>query len=134
MPRPRATAPTEAELEVLEVLWQAGPSTVRQVHNAVKDRRTTGYSTTLKIIQIMTDKGLLLKDDSVRPQIYRPAQPEEKTQLQLLDRLIQRGFGGSAMKLVMRALSAKRVTPEELAEARRLIDQSQSSSSRGAPP
>ena len=124
MARTPASTPTETELEILQVLWQQGPSTVRQVHNALKDRRDTGYSTTLKMIQVMIDKGLLLKDESVRPQVFRPAQPEEKTQLELLDSLIQRGFGGSAMKLVLRALSSKRVTQKELSEAKKLIDQS----------
>ena len=122
MPRPPSTLPTDVELAILQVLLDRSPYSVRQVHHALTDSRDTGYSTTLKMIQVMTDKGLLLKDDAHRPQIFRPAQPQEKTQLRLLDHLIQRGFGGSAMNLVMRALSAKRVDPQELAALRKLLD------------
>lgn len=115
-------SPTPVELAILQVLWARGPSTVRQIHNALKAERDTGYSTTLKMVQVMTDKGLLLKDDSLRPQVYRPAQPQERTQLRLIDELIQRAFGGSAADLVMRAASAKRISPQELAEIKRLIE------------
>ncbi|HVS73254.1 MAG TPA: BlaI/MecI/CopY family transcriptional regulator [Phycisphaerae bacterium] len=124
MPRPPSPIPTDVELAILRVLWNIGPASVRQVHNALLPHRPdAGYSTTLKMIQVMTDKGLLLKDDSQRPQIYSPAQPQEQTQLHLLDDLIQRGFGGSAMNLVMRALDARRVDPHELAEIRKLLKQ-----------
>jgi BlaI family transcriptional regulator, penicillinase repressor len=122
MPRPASPTPTEGELEILRVLWQNGPSTVRQLFNALKEQRGTGYSTTLKMIQVMTEKGLLLRDDSSRPQVFRPAQTQERTQLQLVDRLIQCGFGGSAMNMVLRAVAAKRITPEELAQIKRTID------------
>lgn len=115
-------SPTPVELAILQALWALGPSTVREIHNALKAERDTGYSTTLKMVQVMTDKGLLLKDDSVRPQVYRPAQPQEKTQLRLIDELIQRAFGGSAADLVMRAASAKRISPQELAEIKKLIE------------
>lgn len=113
--------PTEVELGILNVLWERGPSTVRQVHNVLKEARGTGYSTTLKMMQVMTEKGLVRKDESQRPQVYRPARPEEQTQLQLVDDLIQRGFGGSAAKLVLRAVSAKRLSAAELAEVKRLL-------------
>jgi BlaI family transcriptional regulator, penicillinase repressor len=119
---PEAPSPTTVELAILQALWALGPSTVRQVHNALKSERDTGYSTTLKMVQVMTEKGLLLKDDSVRPQVYRPAQPRERTQLRLIDELIQRAFGGSAADLVMRAASAKRISPQELAEIKKLIE------------
>lgn len=122
MPRPPSPTPTSGELEILAVLWQRGPSTVRQIFDALKDQRGTGYSTTLKMIQVMTDKGLLLRDDSGRPQVYRPAQAQEQTQLQLVDHLVQRGFAGSAMNMVLRAVAAKRITPEELAQIKRIID------------
>jgi len=121
MPRPRATLPTEVELAILRVLWAKGPSTVRDIHNALKDERGTGYSTTLKMVQVMTEKELVLKDDSQRPQVYRPARREDQTQLQLVDDLIQRGFGGSAMKLVLSAVSAKRVKADELAALKELL-------------
>ena len=122
MPRRPSPTPTEGELEILGVLWDRGPSTVRQIFNVLKDRRGTGYSTTLRMIQIMTEKGLLDRDDAVRPQVYSPAQPQEQTQLQLVDHLIQRGFGGSAMDLVLRAASAQRITPAELAQIKKLVE------------
>ena len=123
MPDPRDPhSPTQVELAILQVLWQRGPSTVREIHNALKDQRDTGQSTTLKMVQVMMEKGLVLKDESVRPQVYQPARPAEQTQLQLIDELIQRAFGGSASELVMRAASAKRITPRELAEIKKLID------------
>src|SRR5437016_2833991 len=94
-------SPTAVELEILAVLWQRGPSTVRQIHNALKGLRNTGYSTTLKMVQVMTEKGSLLKDDTTRPQVFRPSRPQEQTQVQLLDELIQRAFSGSASNLVL---------------------------------
>jgi predicted transcriptional regulator len=117
-------SPTTVELAILQVLWQRGPSTVRQIHNALRDERATGYSTTLKMVQVMTEKGLVLKDESVRPQVFSTARPAEQTQLQLIDELIQRAFGGSASNLVMRAASAKRITSKELLEIKKLIERS----------
>lgn len=122
---PDSPSPTPVELAILQVLWHHGPSTVRQVHDALKVERDTGYSTTLKMVQVMTEKGLLLKDESVRPQVFRPSRPQEQTQVQLLDELIQRAFAGSASNLVLRAASAKRITPEELARIKKLIDRNQ---------
>jgi BlaI family penicillinase repressor len=129
-PRTSATpSPTPVELAILQALWMLGSGTVRQIHNALKSERDTGYSTTLKMVQVMTEKGLLRKDESVRPQVYRPAQPREKTQLRLIDELIQRAFGGSASELVLRAASAKRISPGELAEVKRLIESARGRSS-----
>jgi predicted transcriptional regulator len=122
MPRPPSSNPTEVELAILGVLWKEGPSTVRKIHNLLKEERGTGYSTTLKMIQVMTEKKLVLKDDSRRPQVYRPARREEQTQLQLIDDLIQRGFGGSAMKLVLSAVSAKRISADEMKRIRELLN------------
>jgi BlaI family transcriptional regulator, penicillinase repressor len=121
--RPRAPEPTGVELEILAVLWRIGPSTVRQVHLALAAEKGTGYSTTLKMMQVMREKGLLLRDDSVRPQVYRPAASQERTQLQLLDNLVQKAFNGSALRLLLSALSAKRVSPQELAEVEQIIRQ-----------
>src|SRR4051812_12280336 len=117
---PSTPSPTTVELAILQALWQRGPSTVREIHQALAN--DTGQSTTLKMVQVMTEKGLLSKDESVRPQVFRPARPAEQTQLQLVDELIQRAFGGSAADLVMRAASAERVSPKELAEIKRLIE------------
>src|SRR3954468_4621035 len=118
MTRNCSETPTERELAILQVIWQRGPSTVREIHLALEEKegRDTGYSTTLKMVQVMMEKGLLARDDTVRPQVYRPAKPEEDTQLKLLDYLIQKGFGGSAKRLVLRAVSAKRLSKDELAE------------------
>jgi BlaI family transcriptional regulator, penicillinase repressor len=122
MPRHPTPRPTDVELQILEVLWQQGPSTVRQVHEALAADRDTGYSTTLKMMQVMRDKGLLVRDDSVRPQLYQAAETREETQLLMLDDLIHKAFRGSAQKLVMRMLSARRVRPDELAEMQRLVE------------
>ena len=122
MPRLPSSTPTEVELHILRVLWERGPQTVREIHDALSALRSTGYSTTLKMIQVMTEKGLVLRDDAQRPQVYRPARPQEQTQLQMLDYLIQQAFGGSAMKLVLRAAAAKRIAPAELAEIKKLIE------------
>ncbi len=111
------------ELQILGVLWERGPSTVRQVHDALAAERETGYSTTLKMIQVMREKGLVTRDESVRPQLYRAAESQRHTQLRLVDDLAQKAFGGSAQRLVQRLLSAQRVSAEELAEIQRLIEQ-----------
>ena len=113
--------PTDAELAILRVLWEHGPSTVRQVHEALSDRET-GYTTTLKLMQIMTDKGLVTRDESARTHVYAAAANQELTQGQLLKDLVDRAFGGSAKALVLRALSNHETTPDELREIRQLID------------
>jgi BlaI family penicillinase repressor len=123
MPRYPSSQPTDVELQILDVLWERGPCTVRQVHHALAAQRDTGYSTTLKMIQVMREKGLVVRDESVRPQLYRAAESRKQTQLRMLDDLAQKAFGGSAKKLVMRMLSAHRVSAEELAEMQRLIEQ-----------
>jgi len=110
-------------MAILGVLWARGPATVRQVHEAMHQDEQTGYTTTLKLMQIMVDKGLLVRDDAGRRHIYRPAVSEEGTQKQLIGDLLDRVFAGSAEKLVLRALSAKKVSPRELKRIRTLIDQ-----------
>ena len=127
MPRHPTPHPTDVELQILEVLWQRGPSTVRQVHDALAADRDTGYSTTLKMMQVMREKSLLVRDDSVRPQLYDAVEGREPTQLQMVDDLIHKAFRGSAKKLLMRVLSANRVPPDELAEMQRLIQESRCS-------
>ncbi len=119
-PLPR---PTDAELEILQVLWQHGPSTVRQVHDVINAVKNSGYTTVLKLMQIMTTKGLLERDESQRTHVYRPRVPAEKTQRQLVADLLERAFEGSARQLVMQALSSSKVTPQELAEIRALLDE-----------
>jgi len=117
--------PTDAELAILRVLWSRGPSTVRQVHDALTGERATGYTTALKLLQIMSEKGLVARDESDRSHVYSAMLSEGETQRQLLDDLLGRAFGGSATKLVMQALSGDQATPAELAEIRRLIDEKQ---------
>ena len=117
--------PTDAELAILRVLWSRGPSTVRQVHDALTGQRATGYTTALKLLQIMSEKGLVARDETDRSHVYSAMLSEGETQRQLLDDLLGRAFGGSATKLVMQALSGGKATPAELAEIRRLIDEKQ---------
>ena len=119
----RIPRPTDAELAILRVLWRRGPSTVRQVHDVLSAEKPTGYTTVLKFMQIMTEKGLVLRDESRRSHVYRPQRPAEKTQQQLVGDLLDRAFEGSAQRLVMQALNAKKVTPEELAQIRALLDE-----------
>jgi BlaI family transcriptional regulator, penicillinase repressor len=123
MPRKASSQPTDVELAILRVLWEHGPSSVREVHNALKPDRPTGYSTTLKMMQVMHAKDLLLRDDSTRPQKYRPAVSQEKTQLAMADDLVQKAFGGAASRLLLSLLSSKRVSDHELAEIKKLIEQ-----------
>ncbi|MFN7924979.1 MAG: BlaI/MecI/CopY family transcriptional regulator [Bryobacteraceae bacterium] len=113
--------PTPAELDILQVLWEIGPSTVRQVHQALADRRDTGYTTVLKLMQIMADKGLVHRDESQRAHLYRAAIAKEKTRTQLVADLLDRAFSGSAALLVQQALEARKASPEELAEIRRIL-------------
>lgn len=121
-PAPHSPRPTDAELEILRVLWTFGPSTVRQVHDELSQKRDVGYTTMLKLMQIMTDKGLLLRDESERSHIYRAKQKETVTQKQLVKDLVSRAFGGSTEKLVMQALSSKKATAQEIADIRQLLD------------
>jgi predicted transcriptional regulator len=113
--------PTNAELAILRVLWDGGPATVRQVHGALTER-TTGYTTTLKLLQIMADKGLVTRDESARTHVYTAKLSRDRTQRQLVTDLIDRAFGGSATALVLQALSAQPVSTAELAELRQLIE------------
>jgi BlaI family penicillinase repressor len=116
--RPR---PTDSELAILRVLWERGPSTVRQVYEAMAATRDTGYTTTLKLMQIMADKGLVTRNEESRTHIYTAMAGEEQTQHELVKDLVDRAFGGSAATLVMRAISAN-TSDDELKEIRQLID------------
>jgi BlaI family transcriptional regulator, penicillinase repressor len=120
--RPPSTLPTTSELEILRVIWQRGPSTVREVYRTLAVEREVGYSTVLKFMQIMTEKGTLLRDESVRPQVYRAARPRRDTQRFLVRDLIARVFGGSSASLVMQALADQKATPDERRQIRELLD------------
>lgn len=115
--------PTEAELELLRVLWKKGPSTVRDLYDAVNLQRTVGYTSVLKILQIMTEKGLVEREESGKAHIYRTAASQEETQNQLLRDLSERLFSGSAAQLAMHALAMQPTSSEELEEIRNLIEQ-----------
>ena len=122
MARSSVPRPTDAELAILRILWERGPSTVRQVHEILAHDRQAAYTTALKLLQIMTEKGLVERDERDRTHVYRARLSEETTQRQLVRDLLDRAFGGSAGKLVMQALATKRASAEELRDIRRAID------------
>lgn len=119
---PKDPVPTESELQILSVLWELGPATVRQVHSAIVKQRDVGYTTVLKLMQIMLDKGLLLRDEAARSHVYRPAVARSRTQRRLARNLIDAAFSGSSKTLVIEALGARRPSAEELADIRKLLD------------
>jgi predicted transcriptional regulator len=119
MPGAKWPKPTDAELGILTILWKRGDLTVREVHEATGE--TTGYTTTLKQLQVMTDKGLVVRNESQRAHVYQAKYTQEETQQLLLTGLLNRAFSGSTSQLVIQALASKRATPEELAEIKKLI-------------
>ena len=123
MARPRSVGPTPKELAILQVLWDKGPSTVRQIHQAISRKSGTGYTTTLKLLQVMFDKELVVRDESEQSHVYRPRISQERTQRQMVRDLLDRAFRGSARQLVMHALSAKQASAKELAEIRKLLNE-----------
>ena len=114
--------PTDAELEILRILWESGPSTVRFVNEKQNEKKEVGYTTTLKIMQIMTEKKILERDASQRSHVYTTRLKETEIQNQLLDRLLETVFGGSASKLVMQALGRERASKDELKKIRNMLD------------
>ena len=122
MNRASAPRPTDAELAILRILWDRGPSTVRQVHDILGRERQAAYTTALKLLQIMTEKGLVERDERDRTHIYRARLSEETTQRQLVRDLVDRAFAGSSSKLVLQALASKRASAEELRDIRKAID------------
>jgi BlaI family transcriptional regulator, penicillinase repressor len=115
--------PTDSELEILNVLWRRGPSTVREVQEVLLENKDIGYTTVLKLMQIMAEKKLVRRDESNRTHIYEAEKAQDETQRQLLSDLLDRAFNGSATKLVMQALSSKKASREELAEIRQVLDE-----------
>jgi len=114
--------PTEAELAILRVLWEGGPRSVRDIQRVLNESKPTGYTTALKMLQIMTEKGLVERDETQRPQIYRARYSQQQTQRQLLRDLLQRAFGGSVKALVLQALATRKSSPEELEAMEKLLD------------
>lgn len=123
MPEQSSPQPTPAELAILRTLWKLGPSTVRDVHSALADDRSTGYTTTLKLLQIMTEKGIVTRQEVGRAHVYEARQSEDQAQRRIVGDLLDRVFDGAAQKLVMHALTSRKASAEDLAEIRRLIDE-----------
>jgi predicted transcriptional regulator len=119
---PKPHRPTQLELTILRALWDKGPGSVREIQAALNETKPTGYTTVLKMLQIMTEKGLVERDETVRPQIYRARYSQEQTQRQLLKDLVQRAFGGSVKALVMQALATKKSTAEDLEAIEKMLD------------
>jgi len=118
-----APRPTDAELEILTILWRRGPSTVREVHEVLNKSRAAGYTTVLKFMQIMTDKRLLRRNEEQRAHVYEATLPQVETQRMLVGELLDKAFGGSAANLVMQALATKPASAEDLSSIRRLLDE-----------
>jgi BlaI family transcriptional regulator, penicillinase repressor len=123
MPRPTSTQPTEVEMQILRILWELGPSPVREIHKRLEAAKGTNYSTTVKMLAVMLQKGLVKRDEDAQPHVYRPALTRAKTGKRLLDDLIEKVYDGSAMSLVLQALSSRKATKEELDQVRRILDQ-----------
>jgi len=122
-PRPSdLPRPTDGELEILTVLWSRGPSSVREIHEVILSRRPAQYTTVLKLLQIMTEKGLVRRDEKARAHIFEAARPREWTQSQLANDLLQRAFNGSAKSLILGTLSGRKASKAELAEIRKILD------------
>lgn len=116
------TTPSNSELEILHVLWRKGPQTVRQIHPALRRKRDIGYTTVLKTLQVMAEKGLVTRDESERSHVYRAAAPEKSIKRRLVSDLLDRVFDGSAANLVLQALSAKRASPEDIRRIRKMLN------------
>jgi predicted transcriptional regulator len=123
MPRPTSSHPTEVEMQILRILWELGPSPVREIHKRLEAAKGTNYSTTVKMLAVMLQKGLVKRNEDAQPHVYRPALTRAKTGKRILDDLIEKVYEGSAMTLVLQALSASKATKEELSEIRRILDE-----------
>ncbi len=122
MSRPPSAQPTEVEMQILRILWELGPSPVREIHRRLEAAKGTNYSTTVKMLAVMLQKGLVKRDEEARPHVYRPALTRAKTGKRMLDDLIEKVYDGSTMSLVLQALSSEKATKEELDQIRRVLD------------
>jgi predicted transcriptional regulator len=122
MPRPAASQPTEVELQILRVLWELGASGVRPIHERLEAEKGTNYSTTVKMLSVMLEKGLITRDERARPHVYRAVVTQERARKGMLQELIDKLYDGSASSLVMHALSSKKASPDELTRIRQLLD------------
>ena len=125
MPWESSSQPTETELNILRVLWESGPAPVRVIHEEISKAKETNYSTTVKMLSVMLDKGLVKRDENVRPHIYRTVKKQETTQKGMLRDLMDRVYGGSPGRMVIQALSSKKASQDELDEIRKLLDRLQ---------
>jgi predicted transcriptional regulator len=123
MARPSSSHPTEVELQILRILWQDGPSIARHIHNALQAVKQTTYSTTVKMLSVMLDKGLVKRDEEASPQVYRAAVSRNSAGMRLVNDLVEKVYDGAAMSLVLHALKNAKASPEELQEVRRLLDE-----------
>lgn len=123
MTKPQQQKPTASELEILQVLWTRGPSTVREVHEALSEKKPLGYTSALKLMQIMTAKGLVRRDEAQRAHVYEACQPAEKTKRQLAADMMERVFDGSARELILHALAGQPASKNEIEELRKLLDE-----------
>ena len=126
MTKPVASQPTEVELQILRILWELGPSPVREIHKKLEAEKGTNYSTTVKMLSVMLEKGLVKRDEEVSPHIYRATATREKTGKKMLTDLVEKVYAGSTMSLVLQALSSTKASREELDEVRKLLDQMES--------
>jgi predicted transcriptional regulator len=122
MPRPSSSQPTEVEMQILGILWELGESPVREIHRKLEAAKGTSYSTTVKMLGIMLDKGLVSRNENAQPHVYKPALTRERAGKRLVRDLIDKVYSGSAHSLVLQALSTQRATQEERDEIRRLLD------------
>jgi len=130
-PDPSRRRPTEAECNILSIIWERGTATVREVYEELSQRQEVGYTTVLKFMQIMTEKGLLERDASVRPQVFSPSRDKADVQRDMVGDLLDRVFGGSTESLVLGVLSSRPSTPEEIAKIRRFLDEMELHESEG---
>jgi len=121
--KPTPQKPTASELEILRVLWSRGPSTVREVYEALNEKRSLGYTSVLKFLQIMTTKGTVRRNESQRAHVYEACLPAEQTKRQIAGDMLQRVFEGSASQMMMHALAGRKASPEEIEELRKLVDE-----------
>lgn len=122
MPRPTSAQPTEVEMQILRILWELGPSPVREIHKRLEAAKGTNYSTTVKMLAVMLQKGLVTRNEDAQPHVYRPTLTRAKAGRRLLDDLIEKVYDGSTMALVLQALSSTKATKEEVREVRRILD------------
>lgn len=128
MARHVSSLPTEVELQILRILWEDGPSIARSIHDRLQETKRTAYSTTVKMLSVMLEKGLVVRDEESRPQVYRAAMTQQRARSRMLSDLIDKVYDGSAKSLMLHVLSSKKATPDEIREIRQWIDRMETES------